>query len=197
MEGRPDNSQTNRRDSGAVSYSIGDFATAVAYERVNDPQVAVASYQSGGSFVNSVYGNSLANARSQSIFAAGASYQLNKLKMLADFTNTTFQQAGMPGHAVTFQNYEISAIYSLTGATTVAGGYTYTTGRNHNTRRAVPKYQQLNLIAQYALSKRTNVYLMSALQRASDAAEFAQIAGFNPSSSNKQAVVRAGLTHQF
>ena len=181
--------------SAATTYTLGNFAAAVGYLRINDPEVAVYGYQSGGGFVNSVYGNALANARSQDIFAAGASYQLGKLKLLGDFTNTTFQQ-GDAGQNVTFQNYELSGIYALTSTVTLAGGYTYTTGRDHATD-AVPKYQQLNLLAQYALSKRTDVYVMSALQRTSDAAQFAQIAGFNPSSSDKQAVVRVGLTHQF
>jgi predicted porin len=180
---------------GGASYKLAGLSAGVAYLRVNDPEVTVAGYQSGGGYVNSVYGDALAQARSQGILAAGLAYQFNKVKLLGDFSNVTFQQ-GDAGQNVTFQNYELSAIYSMTSAMTLAGGYTYTTGKDHATG-AVPKYQQLNLIAQYALSRRTDVYAMAALQRASGAAEYAQIAGLNPSNSNKQMVARVGITHQF
>jgi predicted porin len=185
----------NAAYGGGASYSIGNFSTGVAYLRVNDPEVSVVGYQSGGGYVNEVYGNALAEARSETILAFGASYQFGRFKLLGDFTNTRFQN-GDAGHDVTFQNYELSAIYSLTAALTLAGGYTYTTGSDHATDKS-PKYQQLNLIAQYALSKRTDVYVMTALQRAGGDAQFAQIAGFNPSSTSKQAVARIGLTHRF
>lgn len=185
----------NAAYGGGASYSIGDFSAGIAYLRVNNPEVAVAGYQSGGGYVNEVYGNALAEARSQGILAVGASYQFGKFKLLGDLTSTRFQD-GNAGHDVTFQNYELSAIYSPTAALTLAGGYTYTTGSDHATDKS-PKYQQLNLIAQYALSKRTDVYVMTALQRADGDAQFAQIAGLNPSSTNKQAVGRIGLTHRF
>ncbi|MGU7779390.1 porin [Burkholderia sp. PU8-34] len=185
----------NSAYGGGVSYQNGAFAAGVAYLRVNDPQVAVAGYQSGGSYVNSVYGDALAQARSQGVLAAGASYQLGALKLLGDITSVTFQD-GNAGQDVKFQNYELSAIYALTPAWTLAGGYTFTTGRDHATD-AKPKYQQLNLLAQYALSRRTDVYVMTAMQRASGSAQYAQIAGFNPSGTNKQLVARIGLTHRF
>ncbi|WP_321794062.1 porin, partial [Burkholderia pyrrocinia] len=80
------------------------------------------------------------------------------LKVLADFTNTNFQQ-GSAGHDATFQNYELSTLVTPTPAVTIGAGYTYTTGRDHATN-AEPKYHQFNLSVEYALSKRTSVYVM-------------------------------------
>ncbi|VBU56550.1 porin [Burkholderia pseudomallei] len=72
----------------------------------------------------------------------------------------------------------------------------YTTGRDHATN-AEPKYHQFNLSVEYALSKRTSVYAMGAFQKAAGDAPVAQIAGFNPSGNQKQAVGRAGIRHVF
>ncbi|WP_322102084.1 porin [Paraburkholderia sp. J41] len=180
---------------GGLSYSSGAFGAGAAYLRVNNPETAVAGYQSGGGYLNSVYGDALAQARSQQIVAVGAAYHFDAFQLLGDFTNVVFQQ-GDAGRNVVFQNYEISGIYTLTPAWTLAGGYTYTTGRDHETGEE-PKYQQINLLAQYAFSKRTALYLMAALQRALGSARYAQIAGFNPSGTDQQAVVRLGLTHHF
>jgi predicted porin len=117
------------------------------------------------------------------------------LRVLADFTNTIFQQ-GSAGHDATFQNYELSTLYMPTPAVTIGAGYTFTTGRDHATG-AQPKYNQFNLTAEYALSKRTSIYAMSVYQKAAGDANAAQIAGFNPSSNQKQAVGRLGIRSTF
>lgn len=180
--------------SGAVSYTNGPFSAGVGYLRVNNPETAVQGYQNGSGYTNAVYGNYLINARSQNIFAAGASYNFGKVTVLGDFTNVDFQQ-GDAGHDVKFQNYEIAATLAATPRLNLAAGYTYTDGKDHASG-AQPKYQQLNLIAEYELSKRTAVYAMAALQKASGGA-VAQVAGFDPSSGSKQAVGRVGVRHSF
>jgi predicted porin len=185
----------NSSYSAAVGYTHGPFGAGVGYLRVNTPTTAVAGYASGGSFVNAVYGQVLAAARSQKVLAAGASYVFGPFKLAGDFSDTDFD-AGDGGHDVRFQNYEISGIYTVTSALTVAAGYTFTTGLDHATD-AEPKYHQVNAIAQYALSKRTSVYVMGVYQKAAGSALNAQIAGFNPSSSQTQVVTRIGMTHAF
>jgi predicted porin len=180
--------------SGALSYTNGPFSIGAGYLRVNDPETAVQGYQNGGSYTNAVYGNYLINARSQNIFAAGASYNFGKFTLLGDFTNVDFQQ-GDSGHDVKFQNYEVSATVAATAHLNLAAGYTYTDGKDHASG-AEPTYQQLNLIAEYELSKRTAVYVLAALQKAGGGA-VAQIAGFDPSSNSKQAVGRVGIRHAF
>jgi predicted porin len=168
----------------------------VGYLRINNPGVSTQGYQNYPGFTNAIYGDYLNAARAQKVFGVGASYQvLPIVKLLVDFTNTNFQQ-GSAGHDATFQNYEISTIVTPTPALTLSAGYTYTTGRDHATD-GMPKYSQFNLSAEYALSKRTTVYVMGAYQKAAGDAAVAQIAGFNPSSNQKQAVGRAGIRHVF
>lgn len=186
---------TDSTYSAALGYSGTSFSAGVGYLRVNEPVTAVAGYASGGSFANVVYGNALATARSQSVLAAGAAYLFGPFKLMGNFSDTRFRSA-FGGSDVTFQNYEVSGIYSFTSALIVGAGITYTVGHDHASD-ATPKYQQANLVAQYSLSKRTAIYAMSSYQRASGDASVAQITGFNPSSTNRQVVGRLGITHSF
>jgi predicted porin len=181
--------------SAGLQYSAGAFSAGLGYLRVNNPITAVDGYGSGGSYVNAVYGQALANARYQGILSAGASYALGNLKLLADYSNVDFASGDGSGD-LHFQNYEVSGIYNLSSALSLGLGYTFTTGRDHATD-AEPKYHQVNAIAQYAISKRTSVYAMGSYQHAAGSAENAQIAGFNPSSTQNQVVTRVGITHSF
>lgn len=185
----------NASYSAAAAWTLGSFSAGVGYLRVNDPVAAVAGYGSGGGFVNVIYGNALANARYQGILSAGGSWALGSLKMMFNYTNVDFS-SGNGSHDLHFQNYELSGTYALTPAVTVGAGYTFTDGLDHATDQA-PKYHQVNLIAQYALSKRTSVYAMGSYQHAAGSAENAQITGFNPSSTPNQVVSRVGITHVF
>ena len=186
---------SNSSYSAAAGYSHGAFAAGVGYLRVYTPITAVAGYGSGGSFVNAVYGDALANARSQDVLAAGASYSIGSFKLMGNFSSVNFR-SGDGSHDLHFQNYEISGIYQVTPALATGLGYTFTTGLDHATD-SEPKYHQVNAIAQYSLSKQTSLYLMGSYQRAAGAALNAQIAGFNPSGSQTQVVTRAGITHTF
>jgi predicted porin len=182
--------------SAGANYTAGPFGVGIGYLRINDPQVSTQGYQNYPGFTNAVYGGFLANARAQKVFGVGASYRvIEPLRLLADFTNTIFQQ-GSAGHDATFQNYELSALYNPTPAVTIGAGYTYTTGRDHASD-GQPKYNQFNLTVEYALSKRTSVYVLGVFQKAAGDAQVAQIAGFNPSSNQKQAVGRVGIRSVF
>lgn len=178
------------------NYAAGPFGLGIGYLRINNPGVSTQGYQNYPGFTNAVYGDYLAAARAQKVFGVGASWQIVKaVQILFDFTNTNFQQ-GSSGHDATFQNYEISTLITPLPAVTIGAGYTYTTGRDHATD-GTPKYNQFNLSVEYALSKRTSVYIMGAFQKAAGNAQVAQIAGFNPSSNQKQAVGRLGARHVF
>lgn len=180
--------------SGAVRYKNGPFSAGAGYLRINDPESAVVGYQDAPGYTNAVYGNYLANARSQGIFGAGVSYALGAVKLMGDFTDVDFQQ-GDDGQDVKFQNYEVALAYAATPVLNLAAGYTYTMGRDHATGEE-PSYRQVNLIAEYELSKRTAVYAMASLQKAGGGAA-AQVVGFDPSSGTTEEVTRIGMRHTF
>ncbi|MCP3714992.1 porin [Paraburkholderia sp. CNPSo 3281] len=185
----------NASYSAAAAYTLGSFSAGVGYLRVNDPITAVAGYGSGGSFVNAIFGDALANARYQGILSAGASYVIGSLKLMTNYSNVDFASATGSGD-LHFQNFEVAGTYAVTPAFTVGAGYTYTVGQDHATDNS-PKYHQVNLIGQYALSRRTSLYAMGVYQHAAGSAENAQITGFNPSGTDNQAVARVGITHAF
>jgi predicted porin len=182
--------------SVGATYTHGPLGFGIGYLRINDPGTFTQGYQNYPGFTNAIYGDYLTAASAQKIFGIGASYQIvPSVKVLADFTSTVFTR-GSAGHNATFQNAELSAIINVTSAVTLGAGYTYTRGADHATG-AVSKYNQFNLIGEYALSKRTSLYAMAAYQKAAGAAQVAQIAGFNPSSNQKQALARIGIRHAF
>jgi len=180
--------------SGAASWTGGAFAASVGYLRIYNPQTTIIGYQTGSGFVNAVYGTYLLKARSQDIFATGVSYTVGPVKVVGNFTDVDFRE-GDAGRDVIFQNYEASAVWSIASDITIYGGYTYTDGRNHATEQK-PSYQQINIGANYQLSKRTGLYVVASVQKAGGGA-VAQIAGFNPSSNAKQAAAHIGLNHYF
>ncbi|CAB3801437.1 hypothetical protein LMG28688_05355 [Paraburkholderia caffeinitolerans] len=185
----------NASYSAAAVYTGAAFSAGVGYLRVNNPVTAVAGYASGPGFANAIYGDALANARYQGVLSAGASYTIGSFRVMADYSNVDFS-SGNGSHDLHFQNYEISGVYFVTPEVTLGAGYTFTNGLDHATDSS-PKYHQGNLIVQYAMSKRTSVYAMAAYQHAAGAAQNAQIAGFNPSTSLNQFVSRVGVTHTF
>ncbi|EEE06082.1 putative outer membrane porin [Burkholderia multivorans CGD2M] len=96
-----------------------------------------------------------------------------------------------------FNNYELNARYALTPAFSLAGSYTYTDGRMEGQK---PSWHQFNLQADYALSKRTDLYLQGEYQRVNGdgLAVGANINGLGvASSTNKQIAVTAGMRHRF
>ena len=102
----------------------------------------------------------------------------------------------LPGGTARFNNYEVNARYALTPAVSLAGAYTYTAGSIGGVN---PKWNQFNLQADYALSKRTDVYVEGVYQLAVNKGLplTADINGLNASSNNKQIAATVGLRHRF
>lgn len=94
--------------------------------------------------------------------------------------------------------------YQFTPACFVGAQYVYTIVRYDTTAgSAKPKIHSIGLMADYALSRRTDVYLMGAYQRiAGDATgsslDYAYVPGAaDLSSTSKQLMVHAGIRHKF
>jgi general bacterial porin, GBP family len=104
---------------------------------------------------------------------------------------------------LTFNNYEVNGRYQLTPQFSLGGSYTYTDGSLSRTAgNASPHWNQFMLQADYALSKRTDLYLEGVYQRVSGANGIsvlgnASIYNLAASSSNTQAVVAAGMRLKF
>jgi predicted porin len=107
------------------------------------------------------------------------------------------------GDLLTFNNYELNARYALTPALTLGGSYTFTDGYFSDDGRSIaPKWNQFMLQADYALSRRTDLYLQGVYQHVSGADGIAvlgnaSIYSLTASSNNRQAVVAVGVRHRF
>jgi predicted porin len=197
------------RDStvgGGVSYSAGPLYVGVGYFFAKDP----AQQFDDGNFganqnpaavtpASGIWGLVGAPANMQSI-SVGATYTIGPVLAGANWSNARFEQSnGVAGNTTYFNSFELWGQYSLTPATTLGAGYTYTQGKVDATDTK-PKYGQVNLLADYRLSKRTDVYLMGIYQHAMSGGVTADIYAqlFNGASTNSNQVVgRVGIRHKF
>lgn len=179
-----------------LNYAHGPLSGAVGYERVNNPaEVEVDGYLSGGGYTNVIYGPYLAAARDQQIFGAGAAWTVGNANLLLNYTHVLFAGGTLPGDAK-FDNFEVGTAYNFTPALQGAVSYNYSDGVDDATGSS-SRYHQVNLMADYFFSKRTDVYAQAVYQHAAGAAQFAQIAGLDASTSRSQLALRVAFRHRF
>jgi len=174
---------------------------------------------------NPMYGGYV-NANSFQSAAAGGTYALGPANFGLIYSNVKFSglgsslsaisaAAGIPagngvGEAV-FNSLEANFTWHWTPALQTGGAYSYTKGTNvqfsgltsngtHNSDGV--HYNQFSLSTDYALSKRTDVYILGVYQIASgvDSTGTGATAAINTlsgSTNNHEGVVRVGLRHKF
>jgi predicted porin len=182
---------------------------AAAYLQANNPSnTASGAINNGGDL------NFLANKLR--VFGAGASYTFGPVNLGVAYTNTFVVNPTTSGYvgAITptagtlsnlrFQNFEINVKYQFTPPLYVGAVYTYTnTNFNATSGKLNPNYQTIGLMADYSLSKRTDVYVQGAYQhaggdRTGTILDLAYVPGANNvSSSQNQVVGRVAIRHKF
>jgi predicted porin len=198
---------TNRVYSVAGSYHAGGFAAALAYMNTTGGGVnttgAVAS------------DNQTFTAGAQENFDAGVSYTFANRAMLAfaysrvnvydPVSNVFFTTQPAAGSQIAwkFDNFDINGQWFFRPDLSLAADYTYslehiTTTSGHST----PKWQQVALMLNYALSKRTSLYVQGAYQHVNGDTnsqfDNASIVGSAAiSSSGNQMVYRVAMLHRF
>ncbi|MEA3128842.1 MAG: hypothetical protein QOF46_637 [Paraburkholderia sp.] len=187
-----------------ADYHNGPFYLGAAYFYATNP---AQQFPDGGFKPNAIPGVSngegafgyVGNPANMQNIGVGAAYTAGPARITLAYTNTRFEDAsGVAGNTVTFSNYEIWGQYHVTPVTTLGAGYTFTEAKvDYN--GAKPKYNQINLLADYALSKRTDVYLNAAYQKAAGGANADIYQGFpgSESSTTTQWVARAALRVRF
>jgi len=107
--------------------------------------------------------------------------------------------AGALNGSLRMDNFELNGKYQLTDALSISGEYTFTEGAYNGSS---PDWNTGMLQTDYALSKRTDVYLEGVYQNvhgapAGSVLSHAMINTLSPSSSNSQLAVTVGLRHSF
>jgi predicted porin len=199
----------NRAYSAGAQYTVGGLLLAAAYLQADNP-----SSTAGGAINNGGDENFLAtNLR---IFGAGASYTFGSANVGVSYTNSYVVSPTNSGYvgAITlptgtlsnlrFQNIEINGKYQFTPSFFLGAMYTYThTDFNATTGKLHPNYQTVGLMADYFLSKRTDVYVQSVYQhvggdKTGTVLDFAYVPGADDVSSGRnQVVVRIAMRHKF
>ncbi|OXC75302.1 porin [Caballeronia sordidicola] len=134
-----------------------------------------------------------AYAQKQRIFGTGGFYTVGALKMGALYTDVNYDY--LDGQHLNMQNFSVSANYRLHPDFLIGGAYVYTVGRYTITSKK-PSWNELNLVADYFLSKTTDIALMVYLQQSGGGAK-ADIQGYYASSTNRQLVTTLGMRHLF
>lgn len=205
------NFANNRAYSFGAQYGNGPFLVSAAYLKANNPGTtaggAIAS--NAANFISGGY----------EVYGAGAQYNFGKVTASLAYTHSsitnpaatatngsvgTIAPASGTLNALTFDNIEISSSYQVSPALLLGASYTYTTMKfdatSGNSRK---QFHTFGLMADYWLSKRTDVYLQGAYMKAGGdqtgtVLDFGYVSGSaGVSSTSNQVVIRAGIRHKF
>ncbi|MGC2967732.1 porin [Paraburkholderia aspalathi] len=204
------NFANNRQYSAGAQYATGGLLLAAAYLQANNPSATAGGAINNGGDENFV-------AKRLRVFGAGINYTFGSATVGFAYTNTNADQPLSSGYvgAITpvggatlsslrFNNFEVNAKYQFTPALYVGAAYTYTrTSFNATSGQLHPNYHSAGLMADYNLSKRTDVYVQGAYQHAGGdktgtVLDVAYVPGAAAvSSTSNQFVLRAAIRHKF
>ncbi|CAG9188981.1 Porin, GBP family [Paraburkholderia tropica] len=209
----------NRAYSFGASYNWGGLNVAAGYLQLNnDVTNAVFANANGpaASAAGAQTGEWTFLAGRQRTFGGGVNYTFGPATAGIVYTQTNLSDAtggGISGtqsgtgstggiafraDSARFQNFEGNIRYALTPALSLAGAYTYT--RANLGGGVNPNYNTVALQSDYALSKRTDVYLQGDWQHVSDnsAGIGAYLNGLGSASTRQdQIAVTVGMRHRF
>ncbi|WP_323119639.1 porin [Burkholderia alba] len=202
----------NNAFSVGAAWAGGPVDLALAYLQSSQPGGVNAPQNAGGA-LSSTDGDAIMTGARQRTLGAAGRYAFGAATVGLVFTRTMLDDprqiaqggayAPLAGQLLTFNNYEVNARYAITPMLSVGGAYTFTDGRFETAGASVsPKWNQFMLQADYALSRRTDLYLEGVYQRVSGADGIAVLGNASvyslaPSSNNRQAIVAAGVRHRF
>jgi len=206
-------SQNSGYSLGA-GYHRGPLALGAAYQMFKNPSsvggalngnanaVAPASTTIFGS-INSGYLTGAHPATSWQVAAAGGSYDFGKFLLAAEYSNIRYGNIGnFNGASAIFNDVEVNGVYRFTPTMFVGLAYNYMKGNAVSGDIGDQTYHQIEGLADYLISKRTDVYFSASYQIASGtnslgAPAVANISLQGDSSNNRQAFFRVGIRHKF
>ncbi|MGI4860738.1 MAG: porin [Janthinobacterium lividum] len=195
----------NRFYSAGLSYTYQTFSAGLAYVDMSYP---------GSTTAGSVASDDMGFvSNNQKTYAAGVNYGIGSLILGAVYTHVAVQNPtssiyvtdlGLDGANVDFDNAELNAHYNLRPDIMLGAMYTFTRAKvkRSGADDAKVHWNQIGMMAQYVLSKRTSMYSQYAYQRVSgttgSALDMAFIPGTSGAASGRsQMVIRLGINHQF
>ncbi|TCK36448.1 putative porin [Paraburkholderia sp. BL8N3] len=185
--------------SFGLNYAAGPFGIGAAYTNIRFPNGATPAFSVSIANVNT------GGLRDLETYGVGTRYAIGSGLVWANWTHTKFEP--VTAGTSTLNNYEIGGKYAFTAALSAGLGYTFSKLDDN----FEGKWHQVNGMVDYALSKRTDVYVLAIYQKASGSntvagrdvpvqAEIGSSSSFIGNSgagANNQFAARVGLRHKF
>jgi predicted porin len=197
--GAPGATGSSATYSFGLQYNNGPLGIAAAYTDIRYPGSSTPAFSTTLANSSALTGTSV--AKDLATTGVGAKYAIGPATLWALWTHTDIEQ--LTGHMTEFNAYEAGGKYLFTPALTGALGYTYMQAKDLTNGH----WNQVDASVDYALSKRTDVYLLGIYQDASGKASNGQALqsqiGVSTSSylpvagASTQLAVRVGIRHKF
>ncbi|WP_175946257.1 porin [Caballeronia sp. BCC1704] len=196
--------------SAGISYNNGPLSVAGGYFYAANSNPAVGGVRttwsgtSDGTFDGSLVNGAYISAKSIGIARAAARYSFAAFNVGIDYSNALYRPDGMSTFAST-EKYDTGRGYLTFQADPrllFGVGYSFTRA----TGDAGARYHQVSLGADYTLSKRTDIYLVGAWQKANGSQRTttgglqdaqASVGSYGYGGKSTQSVVALGLRHKF
>ncbi|KWE68430.1 porin [Burkholderia ubonensis] len=202
----------------SANYVNGPLSAGAGYVRLNHPSatsntsgaVGGATSTTGNDYSGAFFYGLNGGVRTQQIGVIGANYSIGAATLGFAWSHTQLDY--VDGSSRKFNNYDANARYQFTPAVTLIGVYTFTDGRasglpGTSGRTLKPRWHQFTLGIDYALSKRTDLYLSGIYQLAAGDPSTSTPGGYrsiaaisnigSASSTNRQVAVVSGIRVKF
>lgn len=184
------------RDSVAgvgAAYGYGPLSVGLAYTSVRNPYETW--YDSTGATNIVTYGAYLPNARDLNIAIGGIAYKIGSFTARVGMSHSVLTKSSA-GENAQFNTYVAQGDYMLTPVIRLSAAVDLTNADIGAVGRG-PKYRQYNLVGDYLLSKRTDIYTWIMYGTAGGGATQAQIGQITASTTTNQVNVHVGIRHRF
>jgi general bacterial porin, GBP family len=191
----------NSAFSFGAGYKNGPFSWNVAYAEYKNPNSAdntngAISNDYAGTYLLFTHSDTAARAAAteQRIMGTGVLDSIGQLQLGAMITNVRYTY--LDASHLTLNNFQVSANYNIRQDFVVGAGYVFTRGK-YDDPNTTPMWHELNVVADYYLSKSTDISIMSYAQLAAGDAQHATVLGFGTASGKRQLVITTGIKHKF
>ncbi|MBU9277052.1 porin [Burkholderia gladioli] len=201
----------NRTWSAGAQYARGGLLVGAAFLQANNP---------GGTSAGAIASNDASFiAERMRLFGVGVNYTFGITTLGFAYSNSNYKNPtgniylGTPGaivapgttlNALKYQNFELNGLLQLSASFFVGAEYVFSMEKyDSSAGRVSPKIHTVGLMADYNLSKRTDIYLQGVLSKVTgDRTNSILDSGFvlgtdAPSSTSNQVAVRLALRHKF
>jgi predicted porin len=210
--GQAGNISGNGGYSAGAAYVNGPIALGVGYNYFKNPTGTAGNgfftdNANGSTALSGVLNSGYATANSYQVAAAGGTYAIGPALIGVEYSNIKYGTiSALNGATATFNDVEVGFKWQFTPTFYAGAAYNYLKGNSVTNAAGVSvgnqHFNQFSLLADYSLSKRTDVYLEGGFQKAAGTnstgtAAVANIGNLGDSSNTRQTSVRLALRHKF